>query len=827
KETTSAMEKHASKTLFVRNLPFSTTNDKLESLFGDIGPLKKCFVVKDKDSKHPCRGYGYVTFSMSDDAEKAQTDVKSLDGRKLFVSFADRKIDQKKKGKKQTGDGKEDETVISPAKDATKTKQNADKGPKTFITLRHVGKDVLRSDIAKILGKDIPVSQYEFEEAENKAVVHFDTHKNAVKAFNKLNKKTIKGHSVEAGVGHGKPTVADKRSRLIIRNLSFKCKEDDLKEEFTKHGTVTEVKIPSRPNGKHPGFGFIQFQDVKKAAKAIEALNTKAIKGRPVAVDWAIPREKYIAVQEKQNEKTDDSNKNDSDDNDSDNEMESDSPSDSDNDNDIRTKTKKSHKISNLKRKHKDSDSNEDSDTEVEEDSEDDDNSEESDQSDDDKDSDLEGSDEGSESDMEESDEDEVETPTHPKKTDVDDGRTLFIRNISFETPVEKLEEMLSQFGEIEFCRLVIDPNTDHPRGSGFVKFKTKDAMEQCLQQAEEEDMDGGITIDGRKLNMIVAVSRDKAQAIKASKKEKEPKDNRNLYLAREGMIRPGTQGAEGLDKTDLDKRMKVDAVKRQKLKNPQIFISKTRLCVRNLPTSTGDTDLRQIYLKATGDNKAKISECRIMRDLTRVNEKGVAKSRGYAFIEFTEHKHALAALRQTNNNPAIFGEKKRPIVEFSLENTAALNAKKKRMERIETKNATAKRGKNQPRPKQVKKQKQDTIEDPESEEMKLQKKKGPKGLPSHWGPKIRHNPRGPVKSGEKPKDRLSRKQLKKQRKLNAETNPVPVKIHTPTTEKKAPKKRNRKAKKEQTDSFDNLVSKYRKTITSANLKKKGGKWFD
>ncbi len=36
------------RTLFVRNLPFSTTNDKLEELFGEVGPLKKCFVVKDK-----------------------------------------------------------------------------------------------------------------------------------------------------------------------------------------------------------------------------------------------------------------------------------------------------------------------------------------------------------------------------------------------------------------------------------------------------------------------------------------------------------------------------------------------------------------------------------------------------------------------------------------------------------------------------------------------------------------------------------------------------------------------------------------------------------
>jgi len=37
-----------SKTLFVRNLPYSATDEQLEQLFSDIGPIKRCFVVKKK-----------------------------------------------------------------------------------------------------------------------------------------------------------------------------------------------------------------------------------------------------------------------------------------------------------------------------------------------------------------------------------------------------------------------------------------------------------------------------------------------------------------------------------------------------------------------------------------------------------------------------------------------------------------------------------------------------------------------------------------------------------------------------------------------------------
>ena len=38
----------ARKTVFIRNLPFETSNEKLEKEFSDYGPVKKAFVVKDR-----------------------------------------------------------------------------------------------------------------------------------------------------------------------------------------------------------------------------------------------------------------------------------------------------------------------------------------------------------------------------------------------------------------------------------------------------------------------------------------------------------------------------------------------------------------------------------------------------------------------------------------------------------------------------------------------------------------------------------------------------------------------------------------------------------
>lgn len=51
------------------------------------------------------------------------------------------------------------------------------------------------------------------------------------------------------------------------------------------------------------------------------------------------------------------------------------------------------------------------------------------------------------------------------------------------------------------------------------------------------------------------------------------------------------------------------------------------------------------------------------MRDLRGVRGKAKGQSLGYAFAEFQEHEHALAALRHVNNNPAVFGPQKVSLI--------------------------------------------------------------------------------------------------------------------------------------------------------------------
>ncbi|NWS64705.1 RBM28 protein, partial [Chunga burmeisteri] len=263
--------------------------------------------------------------------------------------------------------------------------------------------------------------------------------------------------------------------------------------------------------------------------------------------------------------------------------------------------------------------------------------------------------------DEEEEKEDEEEEEEEEKKgrgrqppSDVGEGRTVFIRNLSFDTEEEALGEMLQQFGDLKYVRVVLHPDTEHSKGCAFAQFLTQEAAQKCLQAAQEESEGGGLRLDGRLLRIDLAVSREEAQKLRGQKVKK-PTGTRNLYLAREGLIRAGTKAAEGVSDADMAKRARFEELKYQKLRDQNIFVSRTRLCVHNLPKAVDSVRLRRLLLQVAGRGKAvHIKECRVMREL-----RGKGQSLGYAFVEFGEHEQALAALRSINNNPRLFGAQK------------------------------------------------------------------------------------------------------------------------------------------------------------------------
>ena len=79
--------------------------------------------------------------------------------------------------------------------------------------------------------------------------------------------------------------------RLFVGNLSFQTTEDDLRDTFAQHGTITDVKIMTdRMTGRSRGFGFVEMASSDEARKAIAAIDGRDHGGRQLTVNIAKSR---------------------------------------------------------------------------------------------------------------------------------------------------------------------------------------------------------------------------------------------------------------------------------------------------------------------------------------------------------------------------------------------------------------------------------------------------------------------------------------------------------------------------------------------------------
>jgi RNA recognition motif-containing protein len=80
--------------------------------------------------------------------------------------------------------------------------------------------------------------------------------------------------------------------RLFVGNLPYEITEEELREFFAPIGPLAQVFIPvDRETGKRRGFAFVEFDDRAQAEEAIRQLNSRQLKGRPVSVNEARPKD--------------------------------------------------------------------------------------------------------------------------------------------------------------------------------------------------------------------------------------------------------------------------------------------------------------------------------------------------------------------------------------------------------------------------------------------------------------------------------------------------------------------------------------------------------
>ena len=78
---------------------------------------------------------------------------------------------------------------------------------------------------------------------------------------------------------------------IYVGNLSYKVRENDLKEVMEEYGQVDSCKlITDRDTRRSKGFAFVEMADDDAAKKAIAELNGAVLDGRTMVVKEATPR---------------------------------------------------------------------------------------------------------------------------------------------------------------------------------------------------------------------------------------------------------------------------------------------------------------------------------------------------------------------------------------------------------------------------------------------------------------------------------------------------------------------------------------------------------
>mmetsp|Transcript_10425 Transcript_10425/g.15934 ORF Transcript_10425/g.15934 Transcript_10425/m.15934 type:complete len:804 (-) Transcript_10425:137-2548(-) len=478
-------------------------------------------------------------------------------------------------------------------------------------------------------------------------------------------------------------------SRVIIRNLSFYANEKHIKSTMEKEfGPVVEVTLPRVNDNLHRGFAFVTFLSSLDARKATDIRESPVeIKRRPVAIDFAVAKAihqrtcsddpKNFEDQRNMKEDKDVDLSSDGRDVDFENNHSTDSPdsghSDNNSDDSISTG----------------SDSLGCTTEELEVIGEDTEN----------KDKKL----------VAEIDDDNGVTekrtvfirnlPFDVTRHDIFDLMRKFGHIESIHPVIDKKTHVFKGSAFCSFGKAESASNAVEAASSSGPLSKNE------IQSRSE-----GLHFRGRRLLLDFAVDKETASTLTLDKRGGDKvtgKDRRCLYLNAEGYVAKQESGSPSVDSaaweslpvSDQLKRQRALADKTSKLKSPLFFINSKRLSIRNLAKHVDEAQLKNLCVTATRrgldsklvNDEDQIANIRATGDLTTrevvkriqdakeqnepiipvFNEGNVKQfipsvfidrdfapsqkekglSRGFGFVDFLNHIHALACLRELNNN--------------------------------------------------------------------------------------------------------------------------------------------------------------------------------
>ena len=245
--------------LYVSNLPKQNFLDlDFYKFFTSKGyKVKNAKVVIDTKT-NKSRGYGYLQFVDQSEAERCLREMNN-----------------------QTLMGLALRIVKSEAEGQNKFNKEAN------LLVKNIDKDVTQQEIFDKFQEFGTVISCKLEtypnskESRGYAYVQYDKIEEAKNAIDALNEKDFKGKKLEVVAKidkkdgkSTKPTTSESNN-LFIKNLPSGTTDEKLKALFSEFGAIISASVQKTEIGELKDYGYVCFQTVDEAKRAIEAMNKK------------------------------------------------------------------------------------------------------------------------------------------------------------------------------------------------------------------------------------------------------------------------------------------------------------------------------------------------------------------------------------------------------------------------------------------------------------------------------------------------------------------------------------------------------------------------
>jgi len=292
--------------LFVRNLPFTCSEEELTALFSPFGTITEVHLPISKEKAG--KGFGFVQFLIPEHAVKARVaiDGTSFQGRVLHVLPSKKPRDSALAAGGAGGEGGEEGKAGGGRLSAYQQKKELERrnlaGKKDGWSASFVRSDAVVDSLAQKYGvstSDILDTQ----EAGGEMAVRLAIGEAHVV---QENRDFFASHGVDIAAleSHLSNNRASARSNttMLIKNLPHDLVEDELENMFAGYGSLASFLVPQSKT-----VALVDFIEPTEARAAFKGLAYRRYKHTPLYLEWAptgvIDKQKQQQQQEKKKKK--------------------------------------------------------------------------------------------------------------------------------------------------------------------------------------------------------------------------------------------------------------------------------------------------------------------------------------------------------------------------------------------------------------------------------------------------------------------------------------------------------------------------------------------